>query len=380
MAIKYRSENGTGFYDVSVVCKSKVFPKTRVQRTATGIRSKANAKRIETRLRNEAIRDLTLKEQQGQTWGQLLDDYELALITGKELAKPVSRTTKEDYMQALRKYTHCWSASPASAITKADVRQMLASGVDSGISPNRMMKVKSVVSLAFKWGLDTGRIRGTTADPTQGVNLGRPTKREPKMLTREQIKVLLREAKRVDHPWYPVWATALLTGMRNGELFALKWTDIDFENRTITVSRSFDGRHQSFKTTKSGDWRTVTINSDLENLLLELRNQCIGSEFVLPRLKRWAKGEQSKELNKFLLCLGLPRIRFHDLRACFATQLMRDGVSAALVMRICGWKELKTMQFYMRLASIEIQGATDSLRLTPAEADTGSVRHLFHGK
>jgi integrase len=45
--------------------------------------------------------------------------------------------------------------------------------------------------------------------------------------------------------------------------------------------------------------------------------------------------------------------------------MLRSGVEAARVMKVCGWKELKTMQYYVRLAGIEIQGVTEGLKLIP---------------
>ena len=81
--------------------------------------------------------------------------------------------------------------------------------------------------------------------------------------------------------------------------------------------------------------------------------------------RQWERGLQAKILRSFCYINGLPSVRFHTLRACFATQMLRDGVDPARVMKICGWKELKTMQHYVRLAGIEIQGATESIRLLP---------------
>jgi len=70
-----------------------------------------------------------------------------------------------------------------------------------------------------------------------------------------------------------------------------------------------------YKSTKSGDDRVVEIPKPLLPVLQELKLKSAGSEFVLPRLSKWDKSEQARELRFFLKTLGLPEIRFHDLRA-----------------------------------------------------------------
>lgn len=73
----------------------------------------------------------------------------------------------------------------------------------------------------------------------------------------------------------------------------------------------------------------------------------------------------------------MPEINFHALRACFATQLLRNGVEPARVMRICGWKELSTMQRYIRLSGVDIAGVTDSLKFTSGDEAVNKVVNLF---
>lgn len=52
--------------------------------------------------------------------------------------------------------------------------------------------------------------------------------------------------------------------------------------------------------------------------------------------------------------------------------------SAWLVMKICGWRDLKTMEFYIRVAGVEEKGATDCLKILPSEAEVmGNVVELF---
>ena len=103
-----------------------------------------------------------------------------------------------------------------------------------------------------------------------------------------------------------------------------------------------------FKDTKSGDDRIIQIAPQLMELLREwkLQSPTPESGFVLPRISKWDKGEQARELRMFLSGLGLPAIRFHDLRATWATLLLSKGVEPIKVMLMGGWKDIKTMQIY----------------------------------
>lgn len=127
------------------------------------------------------------------------------------------------------------------------------------------------------------------------------------------------------------------------------------------------------KSTKGNNWRTVPINAELEKILIELRRQNIQGDWVLPRLPRWGNGEAAKILKQFLIGNGLKPVKFHALRACFATQLIRGGVAPGKVMKICGWAELKTMQYYIRLAGIEVEVATEGLKILPREECSAAV-------
>ena len=100
------------------------------------------------------------------------------------------------------------------------------------------------------------------------------------------------------------------------------------------------------------------------DLQIEIKNP---NDFLLPRFRDWNKGEQARVLRAFSIGNGLSSIKFHTLRACFATQLISTGIPATIVMKICGWKDLKTMQRYIRLAGIDEAGATESLRFIPTE-------------
>lgn len=212
------------------------------------------------------------------------------------------------------------------------------------------------------------------------VKLARTTEPLQEVLSIDQIRVLLAKAKQWEKNWYYVWAIAVFSGMRNGELYSLKWSDIDWDRRLIKVSRSFSVRHKKLKTTKSGTWRDIPISDELFSVLKELKMLTGSLEFVLPRMWQWAQGQQAEVLRKFCMQIGFPSVRFHALRASFATALLSRSVAPITVMKICGWKDVKTMQHYIRLAGVDISGATEGLKFLTPEQTMATVSHLFDPK
>ena len=122
------------------------------------------------------------------------------------------------------------------------------------------------------------------------------------------------------------------------------------------------------------------MNEELSAFLKELKLRTGNTSFVLPRFQKWADGEQAEILRYFCVGHGIPSVKFHTLRACFATQLIKDAVAPAIVMKICGWKDLKTMQRYIRLAGIEVRGATDGLKILPEAEAVARIYKMFEGQ
>jgi integrase len=77
------------------------------------------------------------------------------------------------------------------------------------------------------------------------------------------------------------------------------------------------------------------------------------SPFVLPRFKDWNNGDQAVPLKTFLRSIKVRPIKFHALRACFATQMLASGIPSPIVMKIGGWKKSSTMDIYLRLSGVD---------------------------
>jgi len=245
------------------------------------------------------------------------------------------------------------------------------------------LKVRGYINTVFNYGVEERMIRNNIPSPLAGIELKKTEEKVPEILTLTEIKKFLDFAKQLKSLWYPIWATALLTGMRNGELYALEWDDVNFENSLIRVSKSFCSMTGVTKSTKAGYWRNIPISNKLLSVFVELKAQLDSRpekdrKFVLARNWYWYKGLQARELRTFLIANGLPSVKFHALRACFATQLLAKNTPPAIVMKICGWKTLKTMEFYVRLAGVNESGATEVLKILPTEREVfDNVVSLF---
>lgn len=361
MAISnYMTEEGAKEFAVYVNLRSRPMPHLRFQKRVRGIKTKTEAQRIEKNLIKELALKVAHSEGHGFTWRMVVDKWASFVESPYCMDRKYNPSTIKDYVSMMRTWTKDWLDIPASVLSRGDGREVLDQVLLSGRTKAFQKRLKNTINMIFNWGIETKIIRGVNNSPVFGVKITLKEDKKPEILKLDEIRLLLREAREQQHPWYSVWAVALLTGMRSGELFALKWSDVDFEKGLITVQRSYNKRTKEFKSTKAGYWRTVPISSELDILLRDLR---AGDEFVLPRIDAWTQGQQAKVLKSFCREISIPEVKFHTLRACFATQLIADGVEPIKVMKVCGWQDLKTMARYLRLSGVEEKGVTDGLRL-----------------
>jgi integrase len=174
--------------------------------------------------------------------------------------------------------------------------------------------------------------------------------------TDDEIARFLRAARDDDDLTFALYATAVYTGMRAGELAGLRWDDVDFDRRLITVQRSFAGP------TKAGDVRHVPILDPLLPILRAWRLRC-PIALVFPN----AVGEMhdpsarifQERLHVVLRAAGLPDsvragktrpyIRFHDLRHTFASQWVLKGGDLFKLQKILGHKSVQMTMRYAHL-------------------------------
>jgi integrase len=248
---------------------------------------------------------------------------------------------------------------PLQKLTPEKIQAFYAQKLNDGKSPKMVQFIHAVLHQALenavKWNLIPRNV-------AKLVTLPRVERYEAQTLTVEQVKRLLEVARgsRIE----VMLLVALNTGIRRGELSALRWSDIDFENGLIFVRRTvtYVGGYGFVETepkTKSSRRKIAVSEKLLEALRTHRENQ------VQARLKAGEKWHEQglvfcnihggflfpevvlDELHMLLAKAGLPKLRFHDLRHTMATILLESDVHPKKVQERLGHSSIKiTMDTY----------------------------------
>lgn len=151
----------------------------------------------------------------------------------------------------------------------------------------------------------------------------------------------------------PAVLVSINTGIRRGELLSLFWTDVDFEQRMLTVRGT---------TAKSGDTRHIPLNDEAMTTLRDWQKDSGGGGRVFPVVTSfktsWGSLLESSKITRF---------RWHDLRHHFASRLVQGGVPLNTVRELLGHGSLAMTLRYAHLAPNQTRDAVEKLN-TPIAA------------
>ena len=172
-------------------------------------------------------------------------------------------------------------------------------------------------------------------------------------LCTEEVQALLSKTKQVYPDFFPLLFTALFTGMRQGELFALTWDSINWITKKITIDKNYT--HGTLGTPKTGKIRVIDMSDELAKVLREWRMACPKGEnnLVFPNNEGNYQSAENMMKRRFLPALnraGIDRIRFHDLRHTYASLLLANGAPMKYVQHQLGHSSITmTMDLYTHL-------------------------------
>ena len=222
-----------------------------------------------------------------------------------------------------------------------------------GLSPRTRVHIHRVFKSALKHAVQLQLI---VRNPADAVKPPRAKKATINVLTVEQSTALL-EALEGTKLYWPV-LLAITTGMRRGEILALRWKNVDFEKQTIRIVESLEQTKNGlrFKSPKTEKTRAVILPDYTTEKLLALKEQqakLLAEENVKQTSEtlvcsRW-DGEPVHPrtiTHKFVAAIKrlpkLPRVRFHDLRHSHATQLLAAGIHPKIAQERLGHSSITT--------------------------------------
>lgn len=159
---------------------------------------------------------------------------------------------------------------------------------------------------------------------------------EPEILEVSEVRNLLQELKAQPEPGYTLVFTAVVTGLRRGELFGLKWGDIDFTRRQINIVRSLvNGVIGEPKTSYSR--RPIPLSDELAEVLLTWKNLTVYSSdtnwvFASPHTfgqqPYWPDSMLTKRIRPAAQSAGITKqLGWHSFRRTTASLLLSSGAS-----------------------------------------------------
>jgi len=243
---------------------------------------------------------------------------------------------------------------------RTDQIQALYTGeTKRGTSPRMIQYIHAVLrralNIALRWGL-------INRNPALSVTLPKLKRKEMKTLNDSQVRVFLSAAKGLRHE--ALFWMAVFTGLREGELFGLKWSDLDWGKKYLKVQRQLQriqGKGMVFTEPKTAAGKRMIVLSTA--MVAKLREHL--DHHQQERISagdRWQEHDllfpstlgtpmdpsnMYKDFKDTLKKAGLPDIRFHDLRHTAATLMLLQGTHPKIVQERLGHSDISlTMNTY----------------------------------
>lgn len=274
------------------------------------------------------------------------------------------RTTIQDYrIMLLRHLGPFFGATEVSKLDAADVAAYITAKRRSGLAIKTITNQLNFAHGVFAFGVRRGWVvRNPVAMADRPVSP--PVDPDVRFLDREELEALLRAAADdlLGATDRVLWLTAAMTGLRQGELAALRWRDIDWSARLVRVRRSYSrGQWTTPKSRRAS--RAVPMADRVAGELERHFGRSVythDDDLVFCHPETGRPYDASKSRVRFKAALkraGLRELRFHDLRHTYGTLMAAAGTPLRTLQGWMGHRDYKTTEIYADFAPDPTQGA-----------------------
>lgn len=190
--------------------------------------------------------------------------------------------------------------------------------------------------------------------------------KEMQVLTGEEIQRLLIQAK--EDGYFELLLLELSTGLRRGEILALRWDDLDFRTGVLRVERQVQrirGKLVVSQPKTRASSRSILLPTPVLKILEQYR-QSVTSRWMFPSPRKGDSPRDPtavrKKLSAVLKRAGCPAARFHDLRHTFATSALEHGMDVKTLSTVIGHvSSTTTLNVYAHITDEMRQKAADKI-------------------
>ncbi len=246
-------------------------------------------------------------------------------------------STQQGYWASCKKACEEFGTRKITDISTSDITRYLIALGRKGYAKKTVKNHLIVVSRILHYAAAEGYI---SSNPARDVELPRG------LSERRRTAATPMEERRIKNAPKDVWllpVMAIYTGMRKGELIGLMWDDIDFEHRTISVSRSVwygDGERVIKSTKTDAGTRTIPIVKALYERLIEAKKTAQGA-FVFGDDKPLSEKKYRILYARFQGQVGVS-CTLHQLRKSFATYAVEKDLPPDVLKAILGHADIST--------------------------------------
>ncbi len=268
----------------------------------------------------------TLHNGEDFTLGELLMKYMNEITILKK-----SRIQESYCIQKLLQESFC--SNPLYKLTMHQVQSFKKRRANSPVAlRHELIVIRHCLKVArSEWGLNLKEI------PFEQISLPKPPKSRKRRLSKEEYQRLYKASKKmkINYIW-PIVLFAIETGMRRGEILKLKWSNINFDDRTAYL-----------EDTKNGEDRYVPLSIKVIELLSSIKQS---NNLVFPvssnavRLS-WERLKRKANVNN---------LRFHDLRHEALSRFTEKGLNPIEISEISGHKQLTQLRNYTHLTAFKL--------------------------
>lgn len=290
-----------------------------------------------------------------ELYGKSLMTYNEWIIQWKRnIQKTIKVSTYSDYCYKLSRYLlPNLGTLPLYQLTSDRIQETIDNFMERGLSPNSIQIIVCLLKKTFNDAKKQGLIY---KNPCDSVRLPKRNLSKVRALTIEQQRALMDAVENCVSDKGQAVALALNTGMRIGEVAALKWQDIDFTRGIISITQTCN-RIQLFNSNRTvvnydsvksaASQRIIPMNQKVQQLLKKLKEKntskyvfSIGEKGCEPRVLTYHFHQLRKQAK-------LEGVHFHQLRHTFATRCLEAKVGITSVSALLGHSSTKmTLDVY----------------------------------